>query len=114
MWLLEFELRTSGRAVSALNCGAISPALKIVFHAIYSNYVVFQGTRGSVGLWSSWKRPKCYSSQKESLCWVGSQISPATMAVPMLVAGVAVAVVVAVVVAVAGMARTRAHPTSWV
>jgi hypothetical protein len=27
MWLLEIELRTSGRTVSALNCWAISPAL---------------------------------------------------------------------------------------
>ena len=27
MWLLEIELRTSGRAVSALNLWAISPAL---------------------------------------------------------------------------------------
>jgi hypothetical protein len=26
MWMLGFELRTSGRAVSALNCRAISPA----------------------------------------------------------------------------------------
>jgi hypothetical protein len=31
MWLLGFELMTSGRAVSALNCLAISPAPLILF-----------------------------------------------------------------------------------
>ena len=31
MWLLGIELRTSGRAVSALNCWAISPARLIYF-----------------------------------------------------------------------------------
>ena len=31
MWLLGIELRTSGRAVSALNCGAISSTL---FHLL--------------------------------------------------------------------------------
>jgi hypothetical protein len=29
MWLLGFELRTFGRAVSALNHGVISPALHV-------------------------------------------------------------------------------------
>jgi hypothetical protein len=31
MWLLGIELMTSGRAVSALNYGAISPAPKLIF-----------------------------------------------------------------------------------
>jgi hypothetical protein len=31
MWLLEIELRTSGRAVSALDRGAISPACVAYF-----------------------------------------------------------------------------------
>jgi hypothetical protein len=31
MWLLRFELRTFGRAVGALNHGAISPALCLLF-----------------------------------------------------------------------------------
>jgi hypothetical protein len=31
MWLLGIELRASGRTVSALNCGAISPALNCFF-----------------------------------------------------------------------------------
>jgi hypothetical protein len=31
MWLLGIELRTSGRAVGALNCWAISPALLLPF-----------------------------------------------------------------------------------
>jgi hypothetical protein len=35
MWLLGFELRTFGRAVSALNCGAISPALVSHFLRVY-------------------------------------------------------------------------------
>jgi hypothetical protein len=33
MWLLGFELRTSGRAVSALNCWATSPALSDISSA---------------------------------------------------------------------------------
>jgi hypothetical protein len=31
MWLLGFELKTFGRAVSALHCGAISPAQTFTF-----------------------------------------------------------------------------------
>jgi hypothetical protein len=31
MWLLGFELKTSGRVVGALNHGAISPALFLAF-----------------------------------------------------------------------------------
>jgi hypothetical protein len=38
MWLLGFELRTSGRAVSALNHGSISPAQ-------------FQGILEAIFLW---------------------------------------------------------------
>ena len=55
MWLLEFELRTSGRAVSALNRWAISPAppafflnkvLKwnlYVYHHVVSRFTVLCG-----------------------------------------------------------------------
>lgn len=48
-----------------------------------------------MGLWSCWKGPKRYSSQKGSLHRAGSQILLATMAAPMPVAGVVAAVVVA-------------------
>jgi hypothetical protein len=34
MWLLELELRTSGRTVSALDCWAISPAQCFIFNNI--------------------------------------------------------------------------------
>jgi hypothetical protein len=38
MWLLGFELRTSGRAVSVLNLGAISPASRKSYYFTF-NYV---------------------------------------------------------------------------
>jgi hypothetical protein len=39
MWLLGIELRTSGRTVSSLNHGAISPALSQIFN--HSRAVLF-------------------------------------------------------------------------
>jgi len=41
MWLLGFELRTSGRSVSALNQWAISPALAITFQHTLSFLLLY-------------------------------------------------------------------------
>jgi hypothetical protein len=44
MWLLGFELRAFGRAVSALNCRAISPAPGILFWRRFSWNLGWAGT----------------------------------------------------------------------
>ena len=41
MWLLRIELRTSGRAASALNCWAISPAPPPSFLILVNNLTCF-------------------------------------------------------------------------
>jgi hypothetical protein len=46
MWLLGFELRTLGRAVSAPNCYAISPAPRLFFLYVCVCACVYINKRG--------------------------------------------------------------------
>jgi hypothetical protein len=49
MWLLEIELSTSGRAVSVLNCGAISPAISLNYAKIRIQYELYEWLHKSKG-----------------------------------------------------------------
>jgi hypothetical protein len=54
MWFLGFKLRTSGRAVSALNCWAIAPALPLFKWSLIGNINHIPGARSS---WQTQNEP---------------------------------------------------------
>jgi hypothetical protein len=74
MWLLGIELRTSGRAVSALNCWAISPAPQQTFLMYSSNLPHFVAVvHGYVGsclrVWAHRSTVHTWKSENNLWCW---------------------------------------------
>jgi hypothetical protein len=60
MWLLGFELRTSGRADNALNHRTISPALVLIFYFYYKVYMY-------MCLWACALECRCLWSPEEGV-----------------------------------------------
>jgi len=67
MWLLGFELRTSERAVSALNHWAISPALLYIFQ-MYFIYVYILPQCMHMNYTDAWCPQRSEEGRRQSLC----------------------------------------------
>jgi hypothetical protein len=82
MWLLEFELRTFRRAVSALTCWAISPALQDIFLidvGAFSPLQVTQPWSGGPGL--LYKKGD-WASHEEQTSKLSSMVGTSVLAFP--------------------------------